>query len=207
MYRDKNSGLRLFNIPSIDFSIIAAMFLLVALAWGVSKMERTFIKVEKVKPEFTISREISVSPVIETKTKKEAEKIGKFMSLAKTEVRPAVKNAAREQVNDAALNNIVLSHGFPAASQITAPRIIYKTMPDYPVKAVEAGYSGTVSIKVYILKNGRVGSAMIERSSGYEILDSSALSAVSLWIFEPALYSRDATEAWFKVPVKFQLKS
>lgn len=207
MYKDKHSGARLQNIPSFDFSIFAAMLAVVIVAWGISKMESTFMRHEKFVPEYTVSSGISVSPIIEPVTRKEAEKVGKFMSLAKSGSRILANADAIEQANEAVLDKMVLAKGMPYGGSMTAPKIIYKTMPDYPVKAVEAGYSGTVVVKMYILKNGRVGSAMIEKSSGYEILDSSALSAVSLWVFEPAVYQKDSTEVWFRVPIKFALKS
>jgi len=174
------------------------------MAWGVAKMEKSMISVGRVVPEFTIANELDVLPVIEPTLKKDAVKVGKFMSLAKTS---AIQGNAVENVNSQVLKNIVPVKNYPSAKTLAAPRIIYKTIPDYPTKAVENAQQGVVMVKVYILKNGRVGNAAIEQSSGFEMLDKSALAAVSQWIFEPAAYSSEVTESWFRVPVKFQLKS
>ena len=132
-------------------------------------------------------------------------KVGKFMSLAK-KASSANKNDVVETTNEKALKNIVLAQSVPATGKLFAPKIIYKSMPDYPIKAIEDGIQGSVIIKVYILKNGRVGQALIEQTSGHEILDKSAISAVSQWIFEPAIYYKESTESWFKIPVRFQIK-
>ncbi len=203
-YKDRISGVKRTALPSADLSIIAAMFLLVVMAWGVAKMEKSMISVGRVVPEFTIANELDVIPVIEPTLKKDAVKVGKFMSLAKTS---AIQGNAVENVNSQVLKNIVPVKNYPSAKTLAAPRIIYKTIPDYPTKAVENAQQGVVMVKVYILKNGRVGNAAIEQSSGFEMLDKSALAAVSQWIFEPAAYSSEVTESWFRVPVKFQLKS
>jgi protein TonB len=205
LYKEKMTGVRLSRVPEIDLSVIIAMFLLVAFAWGVAKVERSFVKVERQIPVFTISSEISVMPVIEPKTKKNAVKVGSFMSLAKTASVADTKTAA--PANTEVADKIVLSQAFPAPKSLSAPKIVYKTVPDYPVKAIEGAMQGTAMVKVFILKNGRVGDAVIEQTSGYEILDRSAIAAISQWIFEPAISQKEAIEAWFKVPVKFQLKS
>jgi len=203
-YKDRISGVKRTALPSADLSIIAAMFLLVVMAWGVAKMEKSMISVGRVIPEFTIANQLDVIPVIEPTLKKDAVKVGKFMSLAKTS---AIQGNAVENVNAQVLKNIVPVKNYPSAKTLSAPRIIYKTIPDYPTKAVENAQQGVVMVKVYILKNGRVGNAAVEQSSGFEMLDKSALAAVSQWIFEPASYSSEVTESWFRVPVKFQLKS
>jgi len=204
-YKDRISGVKRTTLPSVDLSIIAAMFLLVVMAWGVAKMEKSMISVGRVIPEFTIANELDVLPVIEPTLKKDAVKVGKFMSLAKTSA--SVQGSVMESANTQVLKNIVPVKNYPSAKTLAAPRIIYKSIPDYPTKAVENAQQGVVMVKVYILKNGRVGNAAIEQSSGFEMLDKSALAAVSQWIFEPAAYSSEVTESWFRVPVKFQLKS
>ena len=100
----------------------------------------------------------------------------------------------------------MLTESAPTGAAILPPKVIYKSIPDYPAKAIEQGLQGTVMVEVYILKNGRVGEATIDQSSGYQVLDKSALAAISQWIFEPATYAREVTQARFKVPVRFQLK-
>lgn len=207
LYKERMTGMRLSRVPEIDLSVVIAMFILISLAWGVARFERSFVKVERIIPVFTVSSELNVMPVIEPKTKKDAVKVGSFMSLAKASSQSTAKTGAAAESGQAALDKIMLSQSFPASAGITAPKIVYKSMPDYPVKAIEGAMQGTAVVKIFILKNGRVGNAVLEQTSGHEILDRSALAAVSQWIFEPAVSQKEAIEAWFRVPVKFQLKS
>ena len=206
-YKAKNSGFGLVTLSAVDLTTVGAMLLFVVLAWGVAKMERSMIKPQIITPVFTIAESISVSPVVEAKTAKDAAKVGNFVSLGKSKEKTAVKSISSEKINNAALSKIIPDTRFPGVSTFGAPKIIYKTMPDYPIKAVEKGLSGLVVVRVYILKNGRVGQANVQNSSGYEILDRSALSAVSQWVFSPASVNKESSEAWFEVPVKFELRS
>ena len=141
-------------------------------------------------------------PVADPALKKDAVKVGKFMSIAKT---ADIQNAAPAVT--ATMQNIIPAKSYPAGRSVVAPRVIYRSIPDYPARSVENAEQGVAVISVYILKNGRVGQAQIEQSTGFDMLDRSALAAVSQWIFEPATTSSQITEAWFKIPVRFQLKS
>ncbi len=203
MYRDRISGFGLSRVPSIDLSILVAMFALMVMAWGVSKLDRVFVASAPETPVFAVAAEITVSPVIEPKASKDAMKVGKFMSLAKSQAATAVKEMSNADIS----KKIVIESGSAPAAKLYAPKVLYKTMPDYPVKAIEASYTGTAIVQVYILKNGRVGEASVIGTSGHEMLDKSAVAAVSQWVFEPALMGKEPTEAYFKVPVKFQLNS
>lgn len=78
--------------------------------------------------------------------------------------------------------------------------------PGYPLMARRRGYEGTVLIKVKVLKSGKVGALDVERSSQYEILDNTALNAVSEWTFVPAKRNGASITSWVTVPVKFELK-
>lgn len=206
-YKDRYTGVSVWSMPSIDLSIIAAMFILIVSAWGIAKMERSFIKIDKIVPIFTISNELSVMPIVEPKTKKDAVKVGDFLSLGKVSAKPLEKAVAASSANDLTLKKLVLSEKIPTSLPLRAPKIIYQSIPDYPVRAIEDAQQGLAVVKAYILKNGRVGNAVIEQSSGHDILDKAAISAVSQWVFEPASFGKDSTESYFKVPIKFQLKA
>ena len=78
--------------------------------------------------------------------------------------------------------------------------------PDYPLMARRRGYEGTVLLRVKVLTNGKVGKLDIEQSSNYEILDKTALDAVSHWTFIPATRNGIAVNSWVTVPIKFALK-
>ncbi len=70
LYKDRHSGFSLARIPSVDFSVIAAMFMLIVIAWGISKIDRSLVRAEAVIPEFTISGEMTVMPVMQQEAKK-----------------------------------------------------------------------------------------------------------------------------------------
>ncbi|MDD4241249.1 MAG: TonB family protein [Smithellaceae bacterium] len=75
--------------------------------------------------------------------------------------------------------------------------------PAYPAVARQMGYQGVVYVQAEILTDGRVGRTMIRKSSGYAILDRTALKAVRRWKFEPAKKSGVPCATWAELPIKF----
>jgi TonB family protein len=86
------------------------------------------------------------------------------------------------------------------------PRYAENPKPIYPQEAREKGYEGEVVLKVEVLINGRVGQIEIKKSSGYELLDHSALTTVKQWRFIPAKKGGIAIPLWVNIPIKFQLQ-
>ncbi|OGP89224.1 MAG: hypothetical protein A2157_12105 [Deltaproteobacteria bacterium RBG_16_47_11] len=86
------------------------------------------------------------------------------------------------------------------------PRYAENPKPVYPQEAREKGYEGEVVLRVEVLINGQVGHIEIKKSSGYELLDHSALTAVKQWRFIPAKKGDVAIPLWVNIPVKFQLQ-
>ena len=84
---------------------------------------------------------------------------------------------------------------------------LYKenTPPVYPEIARVSGYEGIVLVFAEILPDGRVGNMRIRKSSGYAILDQSAIEAVKPWKFEPAKKSGNPFTVWVELPIKFIL--
>lgn len=202
-YKHKIAGTNESIFSSIDISIIFAMFALIMMAWLATKIEHTFIiKRQTIVPEFTIVGEFDVLPVTNTEVKKDAVKVGSFVSIAK---KVDEKIVAEERMDS--IKKIVPIQTASLPRIVNPPRIIYKTIPDYPTKSVENLEQGIVVVSALIQKNGKVSEVRLEKSSGYELLDKSAMDAVSQWIFEPASLSNQITEAWFKIPIRFQLKS
>jgi protein TonB len=77
--------------------------------------------------------------------------------------------------------------------------------PKYPRIARRRGYQGTVVLEVLVDRNGRVGDLRVYTSSGYKILDRTALTSVKGWAFEPGMRGDQKVEMWVRVPVRFQL--
>lgn len=99
--------------------------------------------------------------------------------------------------------------GHPESGAVTSaalPRYRDNTRPSYPLAARLRGYEGVVLLSVDVSAEGRVGELSVKRSSGYEILDRSALEAVRSWTFEPARRLGQPVRMQVDVPVKFVLR-
>jgi len=86
------------------------------------------------------------------------------------------------------------------------PRYAENPKPVYPQEARRRGYEGEVLLRVEVLANGRVGRLEVKKSSGYKILDRSALTAVKQWKFIPANEGNGTIPCWVNIPIKFQLQ-
>jgi protein TonB len=93
--------------------------------------------------------------------------------------------------------------------RISPPGILARVEPSYPESARQAGLQGTVVLKIEILENGRPGEVTVHQSSGHELLDDAAVSAVKRWRFVPAK-ERDSGQTvpcYTTMPVVFKLRS
>jgi protein TonB len=91
-----------------------------------------------------------------------------------------------------------------AVSAAPLPRGGYQVTPHYPRAARLRGAEGTALLRVRIAPDGDVAELRVERSSGHDDLDRSALRAVSRWRFEHP-DSADADGVWVLIPVHFRL--
>lgn len=90
-------------------------------------------------------------------------------------------------------------------ASLTVPRYRENTHPVYPLIARMRGYEGIVLLSVEIFANGRVGRLNIKKSSGYVVLDRSALEAVRTWKFEPAKKLDFPLTVIVDIPIRFSL--
>jgi TonB family protein len=96
--------------------------------------------------------------------------------------------------------------GGRGGSGAASPKYGENPKPPYPQEARNKGYQGKVLLKVEVLPDGRVGEIELKESSGYEVLDQSALTTVKKWRFIPATKGRVAIPCWVNVPITFQLQ-
>jgi protein TonB len=96
----------------------------------------------------------------------------------------------------------------PSDERIRVAKPRYGENPNavYPPEARKKGHQGKVLLRVQVLTNGRVGDVELEKSSGHEILDRSALAAVKQWKFIPAREGEKTVAVWVTIPVRFQLQ-
>ncbi len=91
---------------------------------------------------------------------------------------------------------------------VTVSQMHYRSAPppEYPALAQRRGYEGTVRVQVEVDIRGRVTTASLVRSSGYDVLDAAALHAVRGWTFAPVTVDGMPREARGIVPVRFALR-
>ncbi|MBI2226587.1 MAG: energy transducer TonB [Betaproteobacteria bacterium] len=84
-------------------------------------------------------------------------------------------------------------------------RYLHNPPPPYPWQARRMGIEGRVVLQVEILQNGNTGRIEIRQSSGHELLDQAAITAVGGWRFDPARIAGAPITAWADVPISFRL--
>jgi periplasmic protein TonB len=98
----------------------------------------------------------------------------------------------------------------PAAPPVlreATPEYDQNPAPEYPRRARQLGFEGTVVLNVMINQKGGVEDVKIAVSSGYSLLDQSALRSVKAWRFKPARRGDQPVAAWVQVPVRYTLES
>lgn len=81
------------------------------------------------------------------------------------------------------------------------PKYQFNPNPQYPEEAVSQQLEGEVIVIVKVSEKGNVTDAKLEKSSGYNILDRSALVGVKKWI----LNIDNIKARQFLIPVQFKL--
>lgn len=86
--------------------------------------------------------------------------------------------------------------------------LAYRSAPlTFPVAAIRQHMHGTVLLRVLVDETGKPVEAVIERGSGYALLDRSAREQVlASWRFQPASVDGHTVRAWARVPVSFELR-
>lgn len=151
------------------------------------------------------SREVSISetrsfPIeIESKERK-----------IKQEERTVVGSLGNPIPKDSPSERLQMAIKGPALSDtdivFVQPKYAENPKPLYPREAKRKGYEGEVLLRVEVLSNGRVGEVEVKRSSGYELLDRSAMIAVKQWKFIPAKKGETPVPSWVNIPIVFQLR-
>ncbi len=91
------------------------------------------------------------------------------------------------------------------AQHESMPGYLKNPAPVYPYFAREHGWEGLVLLKVLVQSDGRPEQVEVEKSSGFKILDQSALKAVKKWQFRGARAGNFSFSSWVKVPIRFIL--
>jgi TonB family protein len=88
---------------------------------------------------------------------------------------------------------------------VTPVKPLNTERPPYPRRARESGWQGRVILQLSISPHGRVMTAAIHESSGYSLLDNSAIQAAKNWTFEPAKNGGFPVASTVNIPIQFDL--
>lgn len=79
-------------------------------------------------------------------------------------------------------------------------------LPQYPKRSEEKGEEGTVVFRFLVGTDGRVQSAQLVKSSGFERLDNAAKDAFMQCTFTPGTIDGAPQSSWVKQPFTWRLK-
>jgi protein TonB len=88
---------------------------------------------------------------------------------------------------------------------VPQPVVIRNTPPFYPETARRSGWEGRAVVRVEVSADGLPLSVTLAKSSGYGVLDQSALRAVKSWRFQPRTVGGVTMKGIVDVPVNFSL--
>lgn len=170
--------------------LVGMVFILAAALMVSFSMSRSNVFVQSREMPVFFGEELIVNKVAETSV---------AMPVSIVVAKPLVAKVAKAQVVPAPAPKVAAP--FP----IFPPKISYQVLPQYSMRALEKGLSGTTLLSVYIGVSGKPEKVAVKSSSGVAELDRSAQAAVSKWIFEPASQGGQAIASWFEVPVRFSI--
>ena len=93
---------------------------------------------------------------------------------------------------------------FQVGGGVSAPRLKYKTDPDFSEEARKAKHQGTVLLSVIVGPDGKVRDPHVVQSLGLG-LDEKAMEAVRTWLFEPAMKDGRPVAVAVQIEVNFRL--
>ncbi|GJL63800.1 MAG: hypothetical protein NPIRA04_24540 [Nitrospirales bacterium] len=77
--------------------------------------------------------------------------------------------------------------------------------PPYPRFAREQGWEGITVVRITVETDGQVVSATTQKSSGFPILDESAVQTLTQWVFSPAKNGEFNVASTVDLPIRFDL--
>jgi len=153
------------------------------------------VKPAPAKPPVQVSHDLQAPKPTEQPTLQPAPDSNK--ALGDAALKPAQSSNAAPVASGAADQGLSGPDGF--ADYLKNPA------PAYPAAARRLGYQGQAVLKVHVLANGSPDKVEIIQSSGYDMLDQSAVAAVKKWAFVPAKRGQTAIDGWVNVPLEFKL--
>jgi TonB family protein len=104
-----------------------------------------------------------------------------------------------------AIPRILIDQTGETRGRFTGVKTLKTERPLYPRMAREQGWHGKVVLRARITAEGTVRDATVQESSGFPILDDSAVQAIKAWSFEPAKNGEFAVATTVALPIRFDL--
>ena len=104
------------------------------------------------------------------------------------------------------LSSILVDQTARTRKLLTPVKPLKTEHPPYPRQAREQGWEGRIILRLHILPDGTVASGTIHQSSGYPLLDDSAMTAARQWTFQPAKNGMFPVASTVHIPIQFDLR-
>lgn len=156
-----------------------------------------------------VTRVVKIAPQTPEKTAAQLTKVlPNNVSSAKhielTRLKNSLKNSGIAKI-ETTINEVETYESHPL---IKNPQFLkLPSKPKYPRLAKRKNQQGTSIIRAKISRFGTVDEVRLHKTSGYRLLDKSAMNALRDWQFKPATQAGVTVIAWVQVPVKFQLEN
>jgi protein TonB len=148
---------------------------------------------------------------VEKPQPKKPEPQKKIVQLEEKPPEDVVEDAAPDEVHPLQVEASVLERQPDAPGLASLPVVKqagFRSRPSppvYPKLSLRKRQQGEALVQALVNQAGETQEVKLVRSSGYPLLDKSALRAVEIWEFKAALVDNVPVMAWVEVPVAFQI--
>lgn len=181
-------------------AILLALFIHV-LFWVNWPIEKN-ITVAEI-PEWVNIKLIAGFEPTDKKTEKAETKQLKPKTTSKKEKR-IVKKKVTQEIKE---KNISSSSATTFIAADSRPYLLENPKPVYPAAARRRGMQGIVLLGVAVTKEGYVDKIDVLQTSGFRVLDRSAVKSVKNWRFIPARMGEKNVSSQMEIPIRFILKT
>ncbi len=116
------------------------------------------------------------------------------------------KKEPRRQLSEPSMPEaITVEQQFAGADEQTPPDLSANRPPRYPTEAIRRHWEGVVLLRLSISASGKVERVEVVQSSGYALLDSTAVEAVRTWHARPAEQNGKPVATTELLPIRFKI--
>ncbi|MCC6759532.1 MAG: energy transducer TonB [Candidatus Omnitrophica bacterium] len=200
IHRDRIASITASVAFHIALLVVGGLLLVKPLEYGV-QVGASGVEIDLVAAPTPVVEQVAPEPPSEV-----VQKDPDPVTVPVEKIKPAEAPAAPKPVTEINGKDQMTFQSRGGALVEAKPEYLANPAPRYPLKARQAGWQGVVVLSASVDRQGNPAQVAVERSSGYDILDQSALKAVKGWRFQPAKLGTLAVESTVKIPVRFDLK-